>query len=442
MHLAKTHGYGGTFDSTIQIMPIFRFTEVSNPAHIIEQPGPAFGWQDFLTGPAAPWQSLVPELDCPDCATGFTPGFDEGVKTPFTLYGNLIHLTLEPSCPNAIPQTSDVAAGVDILKCSGTAEFEFGLGCPAIPADFFAPGSEPFTGRVDFASAPLGSNPGCAGPLGPTDTLIRRLGPAPLPLPGSTATIPIEIIALHLQSVHPIQVAGSPKADAFFDVFLETSTSLVSSGSMTIRRDDQFGGSFDAELYVAPKFIFREVGNPSKTIEWDAGGFRQHLRTTSVPWINDALGLGWPACSSNFAEGVHHQAKSIVDQKSTFSFAGVGASLPLEPVDFSMDSDGDGLTDFEEEALGMNPLAYDTDADGLPDGWEVQNALGPNDASGPNGGSGDIDGDGVSNHFEYLNGTDPQDPDSAPALPISAIPAMVGAFLGVFLFILRRSRRA
>ena len=35
------------------------------------------------------------------------------------------------------------------------------------------------------------------------------------------------------------------------------------------------------------------------------------------------------------------------------------------------DTDNDGLTDFEEFALGTDPINWDTDGDGLPDGWEV-----------------------------------------------------------------------
>ena len=62
----------------------------------------------------------------------------------------------------------------------------------------------------------------------------------------------------------------------------------------------------------------------------------------------------------------------------------------------SPDDDGDGL--FDED-----PYGWDTDADGLNDGWEVANGLDPTDPTGDNGGQGDPDGDGMVNIYEFIN---------------------------------------
>jgi len=86
------------------------------------------------------------------------------------------------------------------------------------------------------------------------------------------------------------------------------------------------------------------------------------------------------------------------------------------------DSDGDGLTDAEEAALGTNPNNPDSDGDGFSDGEEVARGTDPLDIlSFPLGTPEDLDGDGLLNTVEtntkiYVNanntGTDPNNPDS------------------------------
>ncbi len=76
----------------------------------------------------------------------------------------------------------------------------------------------------------------------------------------------------------------------------------------------------------------------------------------------------------------------------------------------NQDSDGDGLTNAQEIALGTNPLNADTDGDGMPDGWEVHFGTNPlvNDA-----GVASAAADGLTNLQEYLGGTDPTNKDRA-----------------------------
>lgn len=74
-----------------------------------------------------------------------------------------------------------------------------------------------------------------------------------------------------------------------------------------------------------------------------------------------------------------------------------------------LDSDGDGLTDKAERALGTDPFNPDSDGDGIPDGWEVWNALDPLD---PDDAHQDPDGDGLTNLEEYYAGTMPFEPDT------------------------------
>jgi len=101
------------------------------------------------------------------------------------------------------------------------------------------------------------------------------------------------------------------------------------------------------------------------------------------------------------------------------------------------DRDHDGLSDTDEERVGLNPAFADTDADGIKDGEEgldrdsdndgiidaLESALEDSDLDGvpdqldarntdPDN---DSDGDGYGNGLEKAEGTDPLNPKSFPA---------------------------
>lgn len=93
------------------------------------------------------------------------------------------------------------------------------------------------------------------------------------------------------------------------------------------------------------------------------------------------------------------------------------------------DSDGDGLSDVDEEQVyGTDPLLADSDGDGLADGAEV--TFWAADWSADADGDGrrnvldpDADNDGVLDGAEVDAGTDPTDPTSHPALPAAPLVA-------------------
>jgi len=81
---------------------------------------------------------------------------------------------------------------------------------------------------------------------------------------------------------------------------------------------------------------------------------------------------------------------------------------------------GDEITD--ADGYGVDPttvLINDNDADGLPDDWELDYGLDPEngDTETGQGSQGDFDGDGFNNYDEFMNNTDPLDENSSPSPP-------------------------
>ncbi len=82
---------------------------------------------------------------------------------------------------------------------------------------------------------------------------------------------------------------------------------------------------------------------------------------------------------------------------------------PFDPADAMNDADSDGLYNLDEYYFGTNPHVADTDGDSMPDYWEVGwylDPLNPGDAGI------DVEPDGLTNLEEYLVGTDPNQADA------------------------------
>jgi hypothetical protein len=99
-------------------------------------------------------------------------------------------------------------------------------------SDYFATAPGTF---FDFGPG-IGPVPLQGRPIGPgsTDTIVERqvnaiLGP---PFVGSSDTIPIEIVALSLESIDPVSIGAT-----FFDVFVTLDPNIPSTGHMTISHD-------------------------------------------------------------------------------------------------------------------------------------------------------------------------------------------------------------
>jgi hypothetical protein len=94
--------------------------------------------------------------------------------------------------------------------------------------------------------------------------------------------------------------------------------------------------------------------------------------------------------------------------------------LPATPWPINGVGAGNSLQRAVPAGFGNEPLHWiaaapsagaslnDTDGDGLPDYWEIENDLSPTNSVGLNGANGDPDNDGQNNRQEFLAGSDPQ----------------------------------
>jgi len=69
-----------------------------------------------------------------------------------------------------------------------------------------------------------------------------------------------------------------------------------------------------------------------------------------------------------------------------------------------LDFSGDGMTNAEKRALGLDPHLNDNSGDGFPDVWLIAHGLNPLTQHDPNI---DLDGDGLTLAFEFANGLSP-----------------------------------
>lgn len=140
-----------------------------------------------------------------------------------------------------------------------------------------------------------------------------------------------------------------------------------------------------------------------------------HLQGWVLQYTGDGV-HGWVTIASGNASVVN----GILALWDTTGLAPCAYALRLVVTDQSvLDCNGAARNQSEYtvtlDVVG-DPLAQDTDADGMPDVWENAHGFNPND---PADATQDADKDGQTNLAEYLAGTDPRDPNSA--LRITAI---------------------
>ena len=133
-------------------------------------------------------------------------------------------------------------------------------------------------------------------------------------------------------------------------------------------------------------------------------------------YVNENGSRSITAKAIDFFGGVTLSAPVLVNAAANNDFDGMPDSWEIEnyldpndPYDGEIDADTDGYTNLEEYQFGTNPqLAEDSDFDGMPDGWEYHHGTDINVAD-----SGlDADQDGLTNLDEYYYGTNPRSFDT------------------------------
>jgi hypothetical protein len=317
--------------------------------------------------------------------------------------------------------------GVDLFTTppGGTSYEDFSA--TPIPGGFFGAGSDPFGGVIRLQGRPI--NP--VGPMGPTDTVVRRDATAAIG-PGGSASVRVEILALNLVSSAPITVTynGGQTPEQWDVRAVLSNTAFQPLGTMQINQtgcDCSEGGSFTSTLPVLPRLIFTRAAPPATVdLDFPTFGLPAFSFAASGTYMPADPGLSIIALASPVL--IDHDADPITPQITTVlgtsnyitglraarcdSTGCVGAPIPIKRIsteqatlarqiilpaqNCTVDTDGDGICDDADNCrLVANPLQEDFDHDDIGDACDNCVML-------KNFCQEDADGDGIGDPCELL----------------------------------------
>lgn len=203
------------------------------------------------------------------------------------------------------------------------------LPAPPIPAGFFGPGSDPFTGTVEL----LPDNPfDLCEAIGAGNAVLSRPQSIPLPLCGDAAPVSIELVELSLVSAAPITVNYSGVPTEMWDVQLTLGTN-ASLGVLNVTKLHGNGGTCDIGIQLRPQFIFTKVGTGDTLIlEGPTTGYDNiPLLATGLPWSHVPFGFDCPGCMGPFMPGFGPDGLQPFTLASPFMGLTLTPNCPLPP---------------------------------------------------------------------------------------------------------------
>lgn len=190
-----------------------------------------------------------------------------------------------------------------------------------------------------------------------------------------------------------------------------TPAAMQSSICMINWRGDNYDYPGPEKFYLSGNYVY---GYPDVTADnWNGGvalKFQGNNLPNPLPTLEQVIGISRLHAPVPAAYVTTHSAQEAFD----LVMAGVGATLPVrDAVDqriinmviTGVPTYGNGIINLESNVGGYpvynsSAAPDDTDHDGMPDWWELQKGLNPNDPADRNG---DFNGDGYTNLEKYLN---------------------------------------
>lgn len=169
-----------------------------------------------------------------------------------------------------------ITRGSDFFQTATSKPTGVDFSAHPIPADFFCPGSKPFTGKVELKGVPLVTRPASAA--GQSDTVVERVTNGAWT--SGAAKISVKVRALRLTSTKPLSIDCAGKATEWQVDVAVCGDQPVSH--IVAKADEACGcGHFDGDLKLKTRVKFTRVD--TKKV---AGPIAQNvaLKITAMPW--------------------------------------------------------------------------------------------------------------------------------------------------------------